>query len=676
MRPLNSAQSVLAAALAAGLAAAAPPARGLQADAGQAQGIEEIVVIGRRVPTTLGELASPAALVSGARLDELDARHIKEALNRMAGVNVQRGNGQEYLPAVRSPVLTGAGGCGGLMTAQDGVPLRAAGFCNLNELFEAHSEQAERLELWRGPGPVYYGGNAVHGIVNVASPRVDGRRLAVAVGEHGWGRIRAGWGDGARTTALSLTADGGWRHDSAVRQAKMSARRPLGGGDEVIVNAAHLQQDSAGFVEGLGAYEDLQRARGGSATGAFRNATSVRAQAEFGGGGWRLVPYMRAARMRFLQHFLPGTPVEYNRHASLGVQSSRSGGGWHYGLDGEYTDGALRQSQEGETEGSAFVRATVPQGAHYDYAVRGLMLAAFAERRWQSGPLAASLGARLEYQGYDYDNLMLDGRTRDDGSECDLGGCRYSRPADRSDDFLNLSPRLGLVWRMPSGGRWYAALSHGFRAPQATELYRLQREQSVAELRSEEALGVDAGWRGASAAGDWRLGAWWMRKRDIIFRDDDFFNRSGGASRHSGMEAELRLGLARRWRLETALSWSLHSDADSGRQLQGAPRLLASVRLLWDGAAASWELHGEHRGGYLLDEAGAHSHPGHSLAHLTAAWAVGGGWQMTLQAHNLLDARYAERADYVTFGGGFYRYLPGAPRTLRLGLRRSQRGPL
>ena len=58
-------------------------------------------------------------------------------------------------------------------------------------------------------------------------------------------------------------------------------------------------------------------------------------------------------------------------------------------------------------------------------------------------------GLRLEYLRYDYDNNMVDGNTQDDGvTPCPTpAGCRYNRPADRTDDFLNLAPNIGACIR-------------------------------------------------------------------------------------------------------------------------------------------------------------------------------------------------------------------------------------
>ena len=43
-----------------------------------------------------------------------------------------------------------------------------------------------------------------------------------------------------------------------------------------------------------------------------------------------------------------------------------------------------------------------------------------------------------------YDNKILAGNTKDDGTPCGFGGCYYSRPEDRDDNFDEISFRLGL----------------------------------------------------------------------------------------------------------------------------------------------------------------------------------------------------------------------------------------
>ena len=114
----------------------------------------------------------------------------------------------------------------------------------------------------------------------------------------------------------------------------------------------------------------------------------------------------------------------------------------------------------------------------------------------------AGLGVRAEYVGYDYDNHMLAGNTSDAGVPCVPPSCLYSRPADRTDSFSNVAPKLSLRWNPRDDLLLYANASRGFRPPEMTELYRLQRDQTVADLDSEQIdsfeLGLKASARGVA----------------------------------------------------------------------------------------------------------------------------------------------------------------------------------
>ena len=68
-------------------------------------------------------------------------------------------------------MLAGAGACGAFLVAEDSLPIRPVGFCNLNEMFELNYEQAGQIEVLRGPGSAMFGASAVHGVVNVAHAR-------------------------------------------------------------------------------------------------------------------------------------------------------------------------------------------------------------------------------------------------------------------------------------------------------------------------------------------------------------------------------------------------------------------------------------------------------------------------------------------------------------------------
>ena len=88
-----------------------------------ARPLEEVAVISRRVATPLIELPANVSVLNAQELSELSAVHIQQALSQVPGVSMQRGNGQESLPAIRSAVQTGAGACGSVLVMEEGLAL-------------------------------------------------------------------------------------------------------------------------------------------------------------------------------------------------------------------------------------------------------------------------------------------------------------------------------------------------------------------------------------------------------------------------------------------------------------------------------------------------------------------------------------------------------------------------
>jgi iron complex outermembrane recepter protein len=657
-------------------------------------------VTGTRSEVPVTATPGNVALVGAEAIETVAPTHASQIAWRAPGTWVTQNSGQESLVAIRSPVLSGAGACGAFLFLEDGLPARPAGFCNVNQLFELNFEQARMIEVVRGPGSALYGSNALHGTVNVLMPKPDtGRDYAVLdAGEADYfrGRFSAGTWDGARGFRLTGQAshDGGWRDQSGYDQGKVNAAWLARDGREergAALAATFLRQDTAGYITGFEAYRDAALSRSNPNPESFRDADSFR-----GSMSWRreeaersleLRPYVRASRMEFLQHFLPGQPREENDQVSAGLQVNArrlaGGGTLHYGLDLEYAIGSLEQFQAGEVENAPPpVAAVRPPGFHYDYEVRAVSGAPWAH--WER-PLAAGwslgLGLRAERMLYRYENRMLDGNTRDDGSECP-GGCLYTRPADRSDRFDNLAPKLSLGWRLAPGQLAWAAARRGFRAPQATELYRLQSGQQVADLDSERLDSVELGWRGLRGPVLWEIAGYRMEKDNYIFRDGDGFNVSDGRTRHVGIEFTFQWQLTEHLRLETDQSfarhtWRFNRDVGrgevivSGKDTDSAPRRFGSTRLAWRGdGGLDAELEWVSMDEYWLNAANTARYDGHDLFNLRIRQLLPRGLHAALRVHNLLDEAYAERAD---FAFGQYRYFPGRDRTLYLEL--GWRGP-
>ena len=655
--------------------------------------LEHITTTASRTEVLADPLPVVVSNISKQQLALIAPTHIEQALKQVAGANLQHGNGQEYLPALRSPVFSGAGACGGLLTAEDGIPLRAAGFCNINELFEAHTEMAERIEVLKGPGSALYGSNAVHGVINVITPdsTYDHNRFGFDYGSFGYTRYKLGsghdFGQQGFGINASITRDTGYRDDEGVDQEKVSLRHRFDGANLTVnsgLTYTHLDQHTAGYIEGFESYKDEDLAQSNPNPDAFRKARSLRIWSKINwsrdeNNTFTFTPYIRDQSMTFFKHFLPGTPLEENAQQGVGLQSS-----WQHklsdsshltmGFDGELTDADFLQYQDSPTEGSAFLVATAPQGKHYDYQVTSTLLAPFINLDWQLNDLLISLGGRYERMRYDYQNHMLAGRTKEDGTQCTMGGCRYSRPASGVNRFTNFSPKLGLSYQYADNQFFYANASEGYRAPQAAELYQLQREQNVADLKSEIAKNLELGLKGQQAKLHYVLSIYAMNKKNTIFRDSDFYYVNDGQTQHRGIELELAYAITSSLSMQFAASHAKHTYSYNqvlggininGNLIDTAPRNIANLQLLWqanDMTRIGLELHTT--SSYFTDPENQHSYEGHSLVNLRAAWQLTPKLTVTARINNLTDEHYAERADYTTFSGD--RYFPGKPRNAML----------
>ena len=663
--------------------ATAPPAM-----AGE-DSISEIVVTGQRREQLIASYVGNIAILGPGLIEDVLHQHIQELMTRVPGVWVSRASGQEHLTAIRSPVLTGPGSCGGFLFLEDGVPIRPAGFCNVNQLFEINTEQSRSIEVIRGPGNALYGSNALHGTINVLMPSPGNRAMSygsLELGANDFIRVRAEAPLDPKSryfAAFVYANDGGFRDESGYRQWKFHAKannRLLGGDMTTAFSATDLDQDTAGFVIGEDAYKDPDLNRSNPNPEAFREASSQRLYGiwsrRFDGFAVDIRPYLRHSDMTFLQHFLPGQPLEENGHVSAGalgaitIDTDRQT--TVAGVDLEWSDVFLKQTQFGPTEGSGFLRETRPEGKHYDYEVDSFGVAPYFQSELRVGEsITLGLGLRAEYVRYDYDNRMQTGNTRDDGTPCGFGGCLYARPADRSDSFVNFAPKVSASYRVSASKMAYLSAGRGFRAPQMTELYRLQSGQEVADLDSEQVDSVEIGLRTTSRSLSTDVSVFTMRKRDSVFRDAQGFNVSGARTRHEGIEGSIDWQMTLDWSLSVNATYARHRyDFDtvaargetfvSGNDVDTAPRWLGAAELGYDNCkAVCGSLQWAYMGSYFLDAENRFDYPGHSLLNLRATYEINERFTISARLNNLADEDYADRADYA-FGN--YRYFPGRGR--------------
>lgn len=611
------------------------------------------------------------------------ADHIAQVLARVPGIGMHRGSGAEHLTAIRSPVLNAGAGAGSFLFLENGVPIRASGFANINGLLDAHHEIAERIEVVRGPSGALYGANAIHGVVNIISPAPSDEvsLFADVFGDSEErfkvkGVVSETGGAHGFVAAASVVSEAGYREDAGLDQQKLTLRHVFDDGGvsiDTIFSFDNLEQETAGFIFGAATLKDRDLRRTNNFPFAYRDAKSARLQSgvRFDVGentNVQITPYARWNQMEFPQHFLPSNALEENSHWSIGAQSAvyHEAGPLSLiaGVDAEYTEGSLREFQSDPTIFS------FTQGLHYDYEVRAVNASGFVQGDYAlSQKTTLSAAVRVDGTIYDYDNL----------TDSDVVG-RFLRLDDQTNRFVTASPKFSLRHELNDDASVYLSYARGARPPQTTDLYRLQINQTGDTARPEQIDAFEVGLRAEVGERiNLELAGFWMDKRNYFFRDADGFNVANGKTRHLGVEADVTIALHETLTLESALTYAAHTyrfDRPTGRMTESitfgddvdsAPRVIANTRLAWrpvDGfrVEAEWVS----LGAYFTDAANDNKYDGHNLLHVRAEANLSETLAAYVSVYNVTNALYAERADFA-FGND--RFFPGEERTFGFGLR-------
>ena len=656
--------------------------------------IEEVIVLEEKLSSLNGWSNNQSiSSINERELEDLDAQHTKQIFRRSPGVWISRGSGQEHLTAIRSPVLTGPGACGSFLVLEDGLAVRPTGFCNVNGLFETFYEMATKVETITGPASARYGANAMHGVINILSQPISSEnKIYTNIGPNDYKNFKIRVGNQKNLSFDGFFANNdGFRDQSGYNQQKIRIQSNFlisSWSATLKATLTNLNQETAGYINGLDSYKDEDFSKRNFNPEAYRDANSqrisLRLTRENNNTVDAITAYIRNNDMKFFQHFLPGTPLEENNHTSVGAVFQRISDyeafSFVIGFQFDLAKAELTETQKDAlTTSSAFNNATRPQGKHYDYEVDSFVYAIFAgiEDFYINDHLNLFADARAEFIEYDYSNNMISGNTKEDGTNCGFGGCYYNRPADRTDNFNEISARIGLVTNFQELN-YFAQISLGFRPPQINEAYRLQKKQNVTDIDSETLTMLEVGSRYEWDSIMGSISVYKSNKKNSIFRDAENFIVDNGKTNHKGIELSLDWIVSANNSFSTNITYGDHKydfETDTsmrekiriGNQIDTAPKLMAN--LLWGlnlNKDSSLTFEVEHMSSYYTDAANLHEYEGHTLYHARYNQKLSESLKTYLRIDNISDKAYAERADFNAFGGD--RYFPGLPREIYIGL--------
>lgn len=655
--------------------------------------LETVVVYGDRDSRLLSETTSSTAVIDSSALQGAKVEHLHQLLQTVPGVWLSRGSGQEHLTAIRSPVFTGAGACGAFGMTEDGIALRANGFCNANQMFDAHYEAAKQIQVFKGPHTSMVGGNAQFGGINVDLPtalEVD-NSVGLRANSAGYRRFSGSYAHKGQNQAgaalLSVAEDDGYRSQSGFDQQKLSLKHHWLDDEwrsiESGLSLMHLEQETAGYVEGEDAYESVLLSRQNSNPEAFRDANSLRLYSRYRqrtlDTEWVVTPYLRSNDMEFLMHFVPWKPLEENSHNSVGWQLQWNrylsrGSRVFWGQEFDHTWAALTETQSRPAPAFLDDIRKYPQGAHYDYRIAAQSGALYGGGFWQTTQaLALDAAARVDYIRYDYTNRLSDGSA----CEATVGDCRFYRPASGVETYTEPSAHVGAVYHIRNRVYGFTRAALSFRAPQATELYRAQTPGEP-EVDAEQTRALELGIRGQRQRFFYELSLYAMANRDGIISDTQGRYVNGVDSQHLGFEYQLQYGQSGDWMLTAAGQIAEHTYRNNppiegsagvnfvGLRMDTAPMHEHSLTAAWwPSQAVSMQAQWHWQGEYYLDPENRFRYDGHHLLDLESRWQLTPKVQLQASILNALDRRYAERADVFRED---YRYFPGLERRVAVAI--------
>ncbi|MFL2843518.1 MAG: TonB-dependent receptor [Alphaproteobacteria bacterium] len=650
--------------------------------------VDEIVVTASKEDTQILKVGGNISSINTDEIKFINAINPSEILNRLPAVYISQGSGQEHLTSIRSPVLSGGAGAGSFLYLEDGIPLRSPGFGNVNGLMESIIEIGDRTEVVRGPGSALYGSNAVHGLINVITPTPSEEKKQI---------IRTQFSDqeftidgsysgptqkGGVVLNLFWREDNGYSHNESIDQPHYGQQKFLfrwdnseGINDYIFtLTGANLNQETKGYVKGYKIYNNKNISKINPDPEAFRDTYSIRSSFKiiknYLNSKLSITPYIRYNEMDFKMHFLPGKPLETNSHKSIGIQSIYSKKiqnlTWFIGSDIEFTEGKLSEFQDSK-DVSFGPRLAYPQGPHYDFSIDSKILSLYFNTEWLLNDRAVfTAGVRAENVEYDYKTNIPSGTKG-----------RIQVSPNRSDDFTDISLKTSFSYMLKENNFLFTNLSIGNRAPQVTDLYRIQSKQVPGGADSEKLESFEIGFRGISIGGlEYEIVGYTMKKEDYFFRDSQGFNVENGVTKHNGIEFNYFKTFGDNFEISGSLSFADHeydfnhtpNKIVKGNTIDSAPKELANTRFIYlPSMGGKFELEWIRVGDYPINESNAHNYEGHDIFNLRLKRDLVSKTSIGLTVRNLTDERYATRADYAF---GSYRYFVGNEREFYFSLER------
>jgi len=563
-------------------------------------------------------------------------------------------------------------------------------------------QSSSSVEVLKGAGTALYGSDAVAATVNVKSLKRPSKEKEIIIkGMAGSNAYSSGLVETSDTidennayrANVSYMRTDGWRNHTKTDRYEVNIRYDYTINDDndlkIMFNTSvtdSQQADSFNNIDNIkngstAASDDEAYFLALQSTDVRRKFDYARLSVEWSNYTFSdieisLTPYIRYNRNRYVATWNGNLPSNDNKIKTFGLlQRNTYDASWGHlitGFDSEYTQSSLLYNQDFDYTVTGWGGASYTKGALYNYDVNYLAIAPYIHVQYDiNKKLTLTAGLRYDYNYYDYTNNL-------EADSTDSSG-KYFRPADRTNNFSHLSPKLSLSYQVGKDMNIYLRYANGFRIPQASRLYSMKSGYEDVNLDPETSntyeIGIKKYFSGKSYT---ELAVYYMTIDDTITRytneiTDDYYYDNGGSTIHKGIELTTQIQANKDWALRLAYSYSKHNYDNNIRygdnEIEQAPNNMANARVIYTPSfvkglrvmaeyqyLSSW---------YTDDAHKSDKYEGYDIGNLKLDYNYDKHIRLFAKVTNITNERYAVSARYA------YRktdYTPGDPRQFYAGL--------
>jgi iron complex outermembrane recepter protein len=670
---------------------------------------ETIVVTANKYASKISETSSAVSVISAKKLTNTKSSTLAENLNTVSGVYMADLKNEEHSMAIRQPNSTNAV----YSYLQDGVAIRPVGVFNHNSLYEINKEAIGSIEVQKGPSSALYGNNGVGGTVNFLTKDITNNDFDISAQLSDDNKYRF-------VASKSLMPDNVYIDIGVNHKFRLDAYATLNRNNDIehsradkfSINAKHTWQlNPSTKIINTYSHNYLETPSHGSKnqteydsgdftknknTFTYRKVNSGRWLTDIS-GNWNKNgdTHMRLFARTNITNQLPSYSIidkssingtitgktNFQSFNSIGADIYHKqkindkldillGGTFDYTPNFNSHEDALSITKDSISQKYTSYKYT---GVLRDYKASIQNQAIYSQINYM--PIKdVNINAGLRYDNivYNYQNNLTPSSITGAPSE--------------SKNFENISPKIGIIWKINPRLNIFSNYSYGFVPPEISSLYGSRA--NVPNLKSAIFKNIDIGARFKlpyKIKGD--IAVYRLNGKDEQLNYSQIIGYSipvnAGKTSHQGIELALNQDIDKfDWRVSATyaqhkyLTYNVSPTVNfSDKDNPQAPKIFANTEIGFK-PNTDWRLslQNQYLSSYYINNANTENikYKGHSIFNLSINYDSK-KYSAWLKVNNLFDTKYAQSAS-STYNSGVYKpneqnsYNPGSLRAFVLGI--------